>query len=102
MTSAALIFLFGWAWADPAASLLIAVLIVRSAVVLLIETIGVLMEAAPHHIDVDRLRSDLRELPGVSGVHDLHVWTIASGMDALSGHVVPLDPRQPGEARFYP
>jgi cobalt-zinc-cadmium efflux system protein len=88
MTSAAAIALFGWRWADPAASLLIAVLIVRSATALLMETLGVLMEAAPQHIDVDRLRADLEGLDGVAGVHDLHVWTITSGMDALSGHVV--------------
>jgi len=88
MTSAAAIALFGWRWADPAASLLIAVLIVRSATALLMETLGVLMEAAPQHIDVNRLRADLEGLDGVDGVHDLHVWTITSGMDALSGHVV--------------
>jgi cobalt-zinc-cadmium efflux system protein len=88
MTSAAVIALFGWRWADPVASLLIAVLIVRSATALLMETVGVLMEAAPRHIDVDALRGELGSLAGVAGVHDLHVWTITSGMDALSGHVV--------------
>lgn len=88
MTSAAVIALYGWRWADPLASLLIAVLIVRSATSLLMETVGVLMEAAPRHIDVDALRGQLLGLPGVAGVHDLHVWTITSGMDALSGHVV--------------
>lgn len=88
MASAAAIALFGWRWADPLASLLIAVLIVRSATTLLMETVGVLMEAAPLHIDVDRLRADLERLPGVAGVHDLHVWTITSGMEAMSGHVV--------------
>ncbi|HEY2775861.1 MAG TPA: cation diffusion facilitator family transporter [Candidatus Binatia bacterium] len=88
MTSAALISLYGWRWADPLASLLIALLIVRSATTLLLETLGVLMEAAPHHIDVDSLRRQLEGIGGVTGVHDLHVWTITSGMDALSGHVV--------------
>jgi len=88
MTSAAVIALYGWRWADPAASLLIAVLIVRSATSLLMETVDVLMEKAPHHIDVDGVRTELARLPGVGGVHDLHVWTITTGMDALSGHVV--------------
>ncbi len=88
MTSAALIALFGWRWADPIASLLIAGLIVRSATALLMETVDVLMEGAPHHIDVDALRVELETVAGVAGVHDLHVWTITSGMDALSGHVV--------------
>jgi cobalt-zinc-cadmium efflux system protein len=88
MASAAVITLYGWRWADPLASLLIAALIVRSAVSLLRETLDVLMETAPHHIDVDKVRTELSALPGVTGVHDLHVWTITSGMDALSGHVV--------------
>jgi len=88
MASALLIVAFGWNWADPAASLLIALLIVRSATKLLLETVGVLMEGAPHHIDVVRVRGDLEQLAGVDGVHDLHVWTITSGMEALSGHLV--------------
>lgn len=88
MTSAAVIATLGWRWADPAASLLIALLIIRSAVALLLETVGVLMEAAPGHIDVDQLRSDLEKLDGVVGVHDLHVWTITTGREALSGHLV--------------
>jgi cobalt-zinc-cadmium efflux system protein len=48
----------------------------------------VLMERAPQHIDVDLVRGELGRLPGVIGVHDLHVWSIATGLDALSGHVV--------------
>jgi cobalt-zinc-cadmium efflux system protein len=88
MISAASIFLFGWYWADPIASLIIAGLIVRSATGLLMETVDVLMERAPQHIDVDRVRAELGRLPGVVGVHDLHVWSIATGLDALSGHVV--------------
>lgn len=88
MTSAAVIWLNGWRWADPTASLLIAVLIVRSATRLLVETVDVLMEGAPHHIDVESVRESLVQLPGVTGVHDLHVWTITTGLDALSGHVV--------------
>jgi cobalt-zinc-cadmium efflux system protein len=70
------------------ASLLIAVLIVRSAFALLLETVGVLMEGAPAHVDVAAVRQELEGLPGVAGVHDLHVWTITSGLDAVSGHVV--------------
>jgi cobalt-zinc-cadmium efflux system protein len=88
MASAAMIFLFGWRWADPLASLLIAALIVRSATSLLMETVDVLMERAPQHIDVDLVRGELGRLPGVVGVHDLHIWSIATGLDALSGHVV--------------
>jgi cobalt-zinc-cadmium efflux system protein len=52
------------------------------------ETVDVLMERAPQHIDVDRVRDELGGLSGVVGVHDLHVWSISTGLEALSGHVV--------------
>jgi cobalt-zinc-cadmium efflux system protein len=87
MISLAAVATFGWRWADPAASLLIAVLIVRSALALLMETVDVLMEGAPTHIDVDQVRGQLEALGGVEDVHDLHVWSITSGRHALSGHI---------------
>lgn len=88
MASAAAIWIYGWNWADPVASVLIALLIVRSAWGLLVETVDVLMESAPDHVDVVAVRGALEGLVGVAGVHDLHVWTITSGMDAVSGHIV--------------
>jgi cobalt-zinc-cadmium efflux system protein len=81
------IWAFGWLIADPLASLAIAALVVRSAWSLLRETVAVLMEGAPGHIDVDRVRESIRGLRGVASVHDLHIWTITSGMVALSCHV---------------
>jgi cobalt-zinc-cadmium efflux system protein len=86
-----LIWGFGWTWADPAASVLISLLVVYSAWDLLRETVGVLMEGAPRHIDVDEVRNCLMALPCVLAVHDLHVWTITSGMESLSCHVVVED-----------
>jgi cobalt-zinc-cadmium efflux system protein len=83
-----LIWAFGWQWADPAASVLIALLVVYSAWSLLKEATGVLMEGAPAHIDVDEVLDAMTGLPGVLAVHDLHVWTITSGMESLSAHVV--------------
>lgn len=88
MISGGLILAFGWTWADPAASILIALLVIHSAWLLLRETVGVLMMAAPQHLDVEAIQAALCEVPGVSAVHDLHVWTITSGLDNLSGHVV--------------
>ncbi|HEU4431438.1 MAG TPA: cation diffusion facilitator family transporter [Myxococcota bacterium] len=73
--------------ADPLASLAIAALVLRSAWLLLRETVDVLLEAAPSHVDVDALRSALAAQPGVVSVHDLHVWTITSGLVSLSCHV---------------
>lgn len=88
IAAGALIWAFGWAWADPVASVLIALLVVYSAWHLLRETVGVLMEGTPHHIDVDEVRDALMAIPEVIGVHDLHCWTITSGMESLSAHVV--------------
>lgn len=83
-----LIWAYGWTWADPVASVLIALLVIYSAWDLLRETVGVLMEGTPRHIDVDEVRDCLICLPGVLAVHDLHIWTITSGMESLSVHVV--------------
>jgi len=88
IAAGALIWAFGWQWADPAASVLIALLVVYSSWSLLKEATGVLMESAPSHIDVDEVRDAMIGIPGVIEVHDLHVWTITSGMETLSAHVV--------------
>ena len=88
LVSGALVLAFGWNWADPLASLIIAVLVLASAWNLLKEVVAVLMEGAPGHIDVDAVRDAIAGQPGVLGVHDLHIWTITSGMESLSGHVV--------------
>jgi len=92
-----LIWAFGWAWADPVASLLIAALVVYSSWSLLRETVRVLMEQAPKHIDVEEVRRALADLDGVASVHDLHVWTITSGMESMSAHVVAEPGRPQGE-----
>src|SRR6185295_11144738 len=88
IAAGALIWAFGWQWADPAASVLISVLVVYSAWSLLKEATAVLMESAPAHMDVDEMRDAMMGVPGVLEVHDLHVWTITSGLDSLSAHVV--------------
>ena len=95
--AALLVLAFGWTWADPLASIAIAALIVRSSWALLREAVAVLMEWAPEHVDVDGIRRQLAAVPNVIAVHDLHVWTIASGMVALSGHVVVADERERGK-----
>jgi cobalt-zinc-cadmium efflux system protein len=88
IAAGALLWVFDWRWADPAASLAISALIVFSAWHLLAEATEVLLEGTPAHIDVDRVRDAIRGVPGALAVHDLHVWSIASGMIALSCHVV--------------
>lgn len=86
-----LILAFGWTWADPVASVAIALLVLYSSWALLRETVAVLMEGAPGDVDVDEVRNALVGMPGVVSAHDLHVWTITSGMVALSAHVVAAD-----------
>ncbi len=88
LVAGGLILWLGWDWADPVASLLIGLLVVYSAWSLMRESVGVLMQRAPGHVDVDELRSAILELDGVRGVCDLHVWTVTSGMESMSGHVI--------------
>jgi cobalt-zinc-cadmium efflux system protein len=83
-----LILWLGWTWVDPLASVLIAVLVAFSAWSLLRESVAVLMEGTPAHIDAAEVRQALRDHPRVCSVHDLHIWTITSGLDSLSVHVV--------------
>ncbi len=78
---------FGWLWADPAVAVIIAALILFSAVRLVRESLDVLMEGTPPHVDVDALLAAIRAVPGVLDVHDLHVWTLTSGYHALSAHI---------------
>jgi cobalt-zinc-cadmium efflux system protein len=82
------VWAFGWLWADPAVSVLIGVLVIWSSWGLLRDSLGVLLEGTPAHIDVDAVRTALLAVPDVEEVHDLHVWTITSGLEALSCHVV--------------
>ncbi|HET9979699.1 MAG TPA: cation diffusion facilitator family transporter, partial [Ktedonobacterales bacterium] len=86
-----IIALTGWYPADPIISLAIALLIAIGAWRVLRETVAILMESTPRDVDVTRLLRDLGRIPGVSGVHDLHVWSIAGGMRALSAHIQVVD-----------
>ncbi|MBJ6635974.1 cation diffusion facilitator family transporter [Streptomyces sp. I5] len=78
----------GWTAADPIASLVIALMIVPRTLRLLRETLDVLLEAAPKGVDMIQVRAHILNTPGVEDVHDLHAWTITSGMPVLSAHVV--------------
>ncbi|WP_406135401.1 cation diffusion facilitator family transporter [Streptomyces sp. NBC_01089] len=88
LISAALILTTGWRGADPVASIVIGLMIVPRTVKLLRETLDVLLEAAPKNVDMGEVRAHILGLPGVADVHDLHAWTITSGMPVLSAHVV--------------
>ena len=91
IVAAVVILATGWLRADPLASLVIAILIVPRAVSLLRDTGAVLFESAPKGFDVARMREHLLAMDGVTDVHDLHAWTITSGMPSLSAHVTVTD-----------
>ena len=91
IVAAVVIVASGWQRADPIASLLIAVLIVPRALSLLRDTGSVLFESTPSGLDVGRMRTHLLAMDGVTDVHDLHAWTITSGMPSLSAHVTVTD-----------
>ena len=85
---AAIVMAFtGWYAADPILSAVIGGLVVFSAWSLLRESVDVLLEAAPRGMVIDDVRQAMTAVPGVQGVHDLHVWTVTSGLTALSAHV---------------
>lgn len=81
------IYAFGWTIADPIISVVVAVLILRSAWGVIKNTLHVLMEGAPGSIDHQQVKQALANLDGVLDVHDLHIWTITSGMDSISCHL---------------
>lgn len=87
----ALIWSLGWHWTDPLVSILIGLLIVRASWRLLGESASVLMEGTPPRIDLEDVRAAMASTPGVLSIHDLHIWTITSGMESLSAHVVAED-----------
>lgn len=89
------IWAFGWIWLDPAVSVVVSVLVLLSAWQLVREALDVLMETAPSHLDPEEIRDALLEVPGVSALHCLHVWTIGSGEVSLSSHLVVEDATEP-------
>jgi cobalt-zinc-cadmium efflux system protein len=92
ITAALVILATGWMPADPIISVIVALLILGGAWRLVRESVDVLLEAVPRHIDMSAVEAAIRRIPGVEEVHDLHVWTLTSGFLAMSGHTVIRDP----------
>ncbi len=82
-----LILSFGWLWADAVCSVLISLIIIFGAWRLILESVNVLLEGTPSHINLGAVEEEILNTAGVGGVHDLHVWTISSGIEALSAHI---------------
>jgi len=92
--AAAVVVTTGWTLADPLVSGAIACVIVPRTWRLLRQAVNVLLEGTPAHLDLGKIDEAMRLVPGVRGVHDLHVWTLTSGREAMSAHVVVDDVRE--------
>jgi cobalt-zinc-cadmium efflux system protein len=91
IAAAVMILLTGWSLVDPIITILIVVLILRGAVGLVVEASNILLETVPKHLNVSQVASDVKNIRGVKDIHDLHVWTITSGVYALSCHLLIED-----------
>ena len=96
VVAAIVIAVTGFAAADAIASVLIALIIIPRTWHLLRDAVDVLLEATPKGVDLDEVRRHILETPGVEAVHDLHAWTITSGMNVVSAHVVLGPDGEPG------
>jgi cobalt-zinc-cadmium efflux system protein len=93
LVSGVLIYFFGWMFIDPLLSIVISVLIAISSYRLLRESLRVLMEGIPHHLNIDEVSKTITSLKEVKAVHDVHIWTVSSTAPALSAHVNVYDLR---------
>lgn len=92
LLAAGIMALTGWFVVDPIISVLISIVIVVGAVQLVRDAVDVLLEAVPAHVDMAAVQALMLKVQGVTAVHDLHVWSISSGIYALSAHLVVQDP----------
>jgi cobalt-zinc-cadmium efflux system protein len=91
-TLAGVVILFtSWDWLDPLLSVFIGGLILWNAWKILRETVDILLEATPRDVDIEQMVHEMSAVPGVSGIHDLHVWSINQSMRSLSAHIVTDD-----------
>ncbi|NKS52890.1 cation diffusion facilitator family transporter [Rhodococcus hoagii] len=87
LIAGAALVLFDWSYADMVVGVLISLWVVPRALKLAGSALRILTQASPANVDVDAVRADLRAVPGVSDVHDLHVWTLTTGMDVATVHL---------------
>lgn len=87
LIGALVMFTTGWYYADPLISAGIGLFILPRTYVLLRDAVHVLLEGTPHDVDLPRVRAAMEGVAGVAGVHDLHAWSLTSGVNALSAHV---------------
>lgn len=91
LIAGAVTLLLGWPYADPVIAIAIGVFILPRTWTLGKQALRILVQAVPSHIDIDQVRASLTAIPGVREAHDIHVWTLTSGMEVGSTHVVVGD-----------
>jgi cobalt-zinc-cadmium efflux system protein len=94
LVAAILIRYTGWLTADPIASILTTVLIMRGAWRLVRESVDILLESTPSHIPLAAVRRQLEAIPGIESVHDLHVWSVTPAVVAMSAHCIVREPEK--------
>jgi cobalt-zinc-cadmium efflux system protein len=92
--AAVIVRLTGHSEADPIASIVMTLLIMRGAWRLVRESVDILLESTPAHISAGAVRMQLAAIPGIESVHDLHVWTVTSGVIAMSAHAIVREPER--------
>ncbi len=100
IAAALLIIFFGWNWADPLASIIVAVLVLRSGYFVTKASIHVLMEGTPENVEIEKITETILKTDDVQGLHDLHVWSITSGLNALTCHIVVDENKTVGESNI--
>jgi cobalt-zinc-cadmium efflux system protein len=86
-----LIRYLGWYYVDPLLGLVIGVIILRGALGLVLESVNILLEATPHDTNLEEVAETIKMINGIEDLHDLHIWTITTGMNAVSAHLVIAD-----------
>lgn len=100
IVAALLIMFFDWGWADPLASVIVAVLVLRSGYLVTKSSVHVLMEGTPENVDIEKVTEKILKTDGIKGIHDLHIWTITSGLNALTCHAVVDEKMTIGESEM--
>ncbi|MNW25772.1 Cadmium, cobalt and zinc/H(+)-K(+) antiporter [compost metagenome] len=88
IAAALLMMFFGWGWADPLASVIVAALVLRSGFFVTKSSLHVLMEGTPKSVNMEEIVQTILQVDGVQGVHDVHIWSITSNYNALTAHIV--------------
>ena len=98
IVAALLILFFGWGWADPLASVIVALLVLRSGYLVTKSSVHVLMEGTPENVEIQKVTEKILKTDGIKGIHDLHIWTITSGLNALTCHAIVDENMSIGES----